>query len=171
MDAKERRVKIVEMLKLTEEPIPAAKIAENLSVSRQIIVGDIALIRAHGIEILATPRGYLINGNQNDNNMFKRKIACRHDMNGLKKELYTIVDNGCTVIDVIVDHPYYGELTGALHIQSRYDADEFIRKVDTQIVKPLSLLTNGVHVHTISSIDKLSLERTIKILNEEGILL
>ena len=47
-------------LKQTDRPISASKLAKELSVSRQIIVGDVALLRASGEKVLATPRGYVI---------------------------------------------------------------------------------------------------------------
>ena len=55
-----RREKIKEMLQKTDHPVTASSLAEHFSVSRQIIVGDIALLRASGLQILATPRGYLM---------------------------------------------------------------------------------------------------------------
>ena len=44
-------------LRTAEYPVSAASLASGLSVSRQIIVGDIALLRAAGEKITATPRG------------------------------------------------------------------------------------------------------------------
>ncbi len=122
-----RREKIKEMLQKTDHPVTASSLAEHFSVSRQIIVGDIALLRASGLQILATPRGYLMDSPsvQEDKNL--GMIACRHTPEQLRDELYTIVDGGATVVDVTIEHTLYGELSGKW-IASRYDADAFIRE-------------------------------------------
>ncbi|NLC83886.1 MAG: HTH domain-containing protein, partial [Ruminococcaceae bacterium] len=58
MTAAERREEIATLLIGAAEPISAGTLAVQFSVSRQVIVGDIALLRAAGIDIQATPRGY-----------------------------------------------------------------------------------------------------------------
>ena len=52
-----RRAAIGEILAQARAPVSAAALARRLAVSRQIIVGDVALLRAAGADILATPRG------------------------------------------------------------------------------------------------------------------
>lgn len=59
MHSDERRKAIADVLRAADAPISASALAEKFSVSRQIIVGDIALLRSSGEEILATPRGYV----------------------------------------------------------------------------------------------------------------
>ena len=56
MDAAQRRETIQKLLRESREPVSAASIAARVHVSRQIIVGDIALLRAGGADIQATPR-------------------------------------------------------------------------------------------------------------------
>jgi len=149
MDTKIRREKIHNLLNEACEPISASALAEEFSVSRQIIVGDIALLRAGGSPVTATPRGYVLKSESSKSFPYIGLIACKHDMNGLKKELYAIVDYGGTVIDVIVEHSIYGQLSGLLNIASRYDADQFMEKVNSQEARPLSNLTGGIHLHHI----------------------
>ena len=60
MDAAGRRQKIRETLERADHPISATTLAEQLGVSRQIIVGDVDLLRAAGEDISASPRGYLL---------------------------------------------------------------------------------------------------------------
>ena len=60
MNAKERRQAILEQLKRAEKPVSATALARQYGVSRQIIVGDVALLRAGGEPISATPRGYVL---------------------------------------------------------------------------------------------------------------
>ena len=60
--AQARRQAVAQALEEAVGPVSAAALAERFSVSRQIIVGDVALLRAGGTDILATPRGYLLGG-------------------------------------------------------------------------------------------------------------
>ena len=82
---------------------------------------------------------------------------------------YIIVDNGCTVLDVVVEHPVYGELVGALQLKSRYDVSQFI--LQSHKARPLSLLTEGVHLHTIACPDEEAYRRVREALGAAGYLL
>ena len=106
LKAAERRNEIIKLLEASDQPVNATQLAERLSVSRQVIVGDIALIRAKGIEILATPRGYLsASAFKGEGSLFTGKIACQHSQSDTVTELNIIVDNGGEVVDVQVEHP------------------------------------------------------------------
>ncbi len=170
MDAAERRRKILELLKTEKQPLSASAIAGRFQVSRQVIVGDIALLRAANVSISATPRGYILADENNRPGEIIHTIACRHDGKGLEEELYTIVDNGCGVLDVIVEHAVYGQLSGQLQIFSRYDADNFFKKLERDHASPLCDLTGGIHLHTISCRTEEAYERVMEELNAKGIL-
>ena len=86
-------------------------------------MGDIALLRAGGADIASTPRGYVIPA-QEDTGL-TCTLVCRHTAADLERELNLMVDNGCTVLDVVVEHPVYGQLSGQLQLSSRYDVAEF----------------------------------------------
>ena len=60
MTGVERRAKLLSMLAKSKEPIAGAKMAKRLSVSRQVIVQDIALLRAADNNIVSTNRGYVL---------------------------------------------------------------------------------------------------------------
>lgn len=146
MKTNERREQIIKILSSATSPISATTLAEEFSVSRQIIVGDIAILRAENYNIEAGARGYTLN---NYNNFpFIGTVVCRHDEKKLKEELLTIVDFGGTCIDVTVDHSFYGDLTCKLNIESRYDVKMFIEKMSCAD-KPLSILSDGIHSHRI----------------------
>ncbi len=145
MRAEARRQSILDALREADRPLSASALAARLSVSRQIIVGDVALLRAAGADITATPRGYVLGRAAGG----RRTVACRHSGANMERELYLMVDHGCTVEDVIVEHSVYGQLTGQLNLSSRYDVDEFIRKVSESDARPLSDLTGGIHLHTL----------------------
>ena len=163
----DRKTKIIEIINKSEKPVSASKIAKELGVSRQIIVGDVALLRASGQEIIATPRGYILDTSSTNS----YTIAVKHNNEQLEEELNTIVDLGGKVEDVIVEHPLYGEIKGNLHIYSRYDVSKFMSKVEKNDAAPLSLLTNGVHLHTVTVPDQETLERIKEALDEKHILL
>ena len=166
MLAEERRQTILELLQQSSIPISAGTLASRFSVSRQVVVGDIALLRATGAEITATPRGYVM---QRSPAGLIRQIACRHDAAGTEAELNSIVDQGCTVLDVIVEHPVYGQITGSLQLANRYDVSLFMsRYVDA---RPLSQLTNGIHLHTLSCPDENAYHRVLAALKKQGFLL
>ena len=170
MNAKQRREEVLRILNNTKGPISATKLAQQFDVSRQIIVGDIALLRAAGEQVTATPRGYVM-AVPSKAFAFHGSVACVHDTTErMQEELNIMVDNGCTVIDVIVEHPVYGQITGALNLSSRYDVSVFIDKVLHEEVQPLSKLTGGVHIHTLSCDGQETYDRTCRQLKEAGLL-
>ncbi len=118
MNAAQRRGRILDELKVAEGPLSATALAQKLSVSRQIIVGDVALLRAAGEGITATPRGYVLDAPRPG---MVATVACAHSGVDMERELTLMVDQGCTVENVIVEHPVYGQLTGPLELSSRYE--------------------------------------------------
>ncbi len=167
MNTSERRERILEYLRAADAPLSASALAQKLSVSRQIIVGDVALLRAAGEGITATPRGYVP---ERPRAGFSRTVACLHSSEDMERELTLMVDQGCTVENVIVEHPVYGQLTGPLDLSSRYDVSEFIRKVEENAARPLSLLTDGIHLHTLRCPDEAAFDRVAAALDEAGFL-
>lgn len=168
MRAEERRQAILEHLRQSSRPVSAGYLAERFSVSRQAVVGDVALLRASGADISATPRGYVIS--QAAQGLI-RQVACRHDAAGMEAELNAMVDQGCSVLDVIVDHPIYGQLTGPLQLSSRYDVGQFIARCAGAGARPLSDLTGGIHLHTLSCPDESAFLRVRGALGDLGVLL
>ena len=168
MTTAERRAAILQQLAHAGAPIAARTLATHYGVSRQVIVGDIALLRAAGANISATPRGYVI---QKSPAGLIRRIACRHSAAGMKEELNAVVDQGCTVLDVIVDHPIYGQLTGPLQLSSRYDVEQFMLRCAQADAQPLSALTEGIHLHTLSCPGEDAFQRVQAALREMGILI
>ena len=70
-----------------------------------------------------------------------------------------MVDQGCTVLDVIVEHPIYGQLTGPLRISNRYEVAQFVARCRQEEAAPLSQLTEGVHLHTVLCPDQGAADR------------
>jgi len=170
MDAKERRVKLLEKLQNAGGPLTGACLAKEFSVSRQVIVGDFAILRAAGTAVYATPQGYVLPTMENSKTI-KVKIPCKHERENLEQELAIIIDNGGKVLDVIVEHPLYGELIANLMLVSRRDLTEFLRKLDDSHAEQLASITDGVHVHTIEVPNYEILARIKDELRIKGILL
>ena len=168
MNAQERRREILVCLNASQGPVSAAALAARLGVSRQIIVGDVALLRAAGEAISATPRGYVV---ARDAGYVLHTVACSHSAQDMERELNIMVDNGCTVRDVIVEHPIYGQLAGALELKSRYDVRRFVSRAAQEEARPLSMLTGGIHLHTLMCPDEAAYERVLGELEREGLLL
>ena len=166
MDAAERRNEILKTLAESSAPLSATALARRLGVSRQIIVGDVALLRAAGESISSTPRGYMLT----DTPGLVFTVACVHERKDAERELNIMVDNGCKVLTVSVEHPVYGLLTGELQLASRYDVHKFVEKLQSGEVRPLSELTDGVHLHTLDCPDAECFERTCRQLEQEGLL-
>ncbi|NLT46982.1 MAG: transcription repressor NadR [Clostridiales bacterium] len=140
-----RRKKITQLLEESTEPLSGNFLATLLQVSRQIIVQDITLLRASGVNILSTHRGYVL---QRDGTR-SRLVKVRHDDEQIGDELYTIVDAGGKVVDVFVDHEIYGELKAELMLSSRKDVDDFILQLKSGQISPLKHLTDDFHYHTV----------------------
>ncbi len=168
MEAASRRQAILDRLRTADRPVSASALAAGLNVSRQIIVGDIALLRAGGAEISATPRGYVL---PRATDGITRTIACRHTLAQTGQELDILVDNGCTVLDVIVEHPVYGQLTGQLQISSRYDVEQFLARIRDSDAAPLSMLTGGLHLHSLCCPNEDAYTRAGAALKAAGLLL
>jgi len=169
MDADFRRGRVMEELRRRQTPLSASNLAKMLGVSRQVIVGDVALLRSQGHDIVATARGYVI-PMMAETGRYIGKIACQHSLDDTLGELYTVADMGAVVLDVIVEHELYGEITGQLNIANREDADAFFEKVISSGDRLLSELTMGVHLHTLACRDRAHFERICQALGRKGFL-
>ena len=165
-----RRDLILSWLKNEGEPLTGQALAQRTNVSRQVIVQDISLLKASGEPIIATSRGYIYMTAKKDDRHTKI-IAVSHQQKDTAKELYTIVDFGVTVRDVIVEHPLYGELTGSLMLKNRHDVAMFLDKLQHTKAALLSDLTEGVHLHTLEADTIEQLDHATEALKQLDILL
>ena len=92
-------------------------------------------------------------------------------LDGLLDELYTVADCGCGVLDVTVEHPVYGQLSGQLQVFSRYDADVFWDALQKNGAQPLCSLTGDIHLHTLVCPDEARKARVLAALEEKGYLM
>lgn len=163
----ERRIEIMNILNSSDKPIPAKTLALKFGVSRQIIVGDIALINAAKECVIATNRGYILN---KDQTKCTRVVKTCHTDEETPDELNTIVDYGGTIIDVFVKHKTYGELRAPLNITSRRDVELFMEGIRTGKSSPLKNITSNYHYHTIEAESEQLLDEIVSKLEEKGYL-
>lgn len=149
MEGTERREQLVKLLLESNTAISGSQLSKLLGVSRQVIVQDIALLRASDIEIISTTKGYIVK--QESHGRVRRTFYVKHDNAQIEDELCTIVDEGGKVLDVQVAHPIYGAITTGLVISNRAEVYEFVKQVNQKKTTPLKELTNGEHSHTIEA--------------------
>ena len=131
--AQARRGRIISELEASEKPLSGTALAKELGVSRQVIVQDIALLRANGHDVVATNRGYVL-VSRNEPCACTRRFKVRHGEEQTIDELETIVDLGGTVEDVMVNHRVYGKVTASLGLKSRKDIARFQPKAKRRLM-------------------------------------
>lgn len=93
MAREKRRERILAALGATAEPQSAGALGDRFGVSRQVIVQDIAVLRAEGSPIVSTNRGYILASGRQAARVFK----VFHGEDRLQEELELVVDRGGTV--------------------------------------------------------------------------
>lgn len=166
MNGAERRNRIIEYVKESTEPVSGTQLSTLLGVSRQVIVQDIALLRANGYDILSTNKGYILHMPQT----VSRVLHVNHTDEELEKELCMIVDMGGKIVNVMVDHEVYGKLEAELNITSRRKVQEFVHDMQQGKSSPLKNLTSNDHAHLVEAEDEHVLDMIEKQLKEMGIL-
>ncbi|MBM7678572.1 transcription repressor NadR [Gracilibacillus alcaliphilus] len=167
---KQRREQLIHWLEASQVPLTGTELAGRANVSRQVIVQDISLLKAQDHPIIATSNGYLYMKQEQPSSLCRRIIACKHEPQATREELYTIVDYGAAVEDVIIEHPIYGDLKASLMIHHRADVDQFVTKVEEAQAAYLLELTDGIHNHTITAQDESQLDQVCQALKAKGYL-
>lgn len=150
-DGTTRRKELMKLLQNEMRPLSGTELARHFGVSRQVIVQDIALLRATDRNILSTNKGYVLYHPEQEEERSRRILASHHDKERMQEELYLIVDNGGCVCDVVVEHEIYGQLSADLILKNRRDVNEFVKKMGEISDQPLNVLTGGIHFHTVEA--------------------
>lgn len=158
-NGRERREQILQILKNSKEPVAGTELANQLDVSRQVIVQDMALIRANGVEVFSTNRGYLIHMPKQVSRVFK----VIHTNEQVEEELNLIVDLGARVEDVFVYHKVYNVVKVKMDIKSRRDVSKYMEGITSGKSTNLMNLTSNYHYHTVVADD----EQTLDLIQEE----
>ena len=151
MTGNERRNQILHLLREQAAPLSGAALAKTFGVSRQVIVQDIALIRAENHTIVSTNKGYICRTEHNENTQPKRVFQVRHDTDAVLDELMTVLELGGRILDVAVEHELYGQIRADLVIENPQDARDFVHRLQHCRDNPLKVLTDDSHYHTVSA--------------------
>ena len=167
-DGTTRRKELMKLLQNEIRPLSGTELARHFGVSRQVIVQDIALLRATDRNILSTNKGYVLYHPEQEEERSRRILASHHDKERMQEELYLIVDNGGCVCDVVVEHEIYGQLSADLILKNRRDVNEFVKKMGEISDQPLNVLTGGIHFHTVEAESEEILDWIEEQLRERG---
>lgn len=171
MTGEARRNHILNMLKEQDSPLSGTALANEFCVSRQVIVQDIALMRAENHDILSTNRGYLYRREETEPSMPKRVFFVRHSTEQVLEEFLTVTELGGKVLDVVVEHEIYGQIRVDLLIENSRDAREFHEKMSQSKDNPLMVLTDDRHYHTVAAPSEKLLDLIAQELDQKGFLL
>jgi transcriptional regulator of NAD metabolism len=165
MDRHKRHKELLKLLKEAKEALSGEELANHFNVSRQVIVKDIASLRGDGEEILSTSRGYMLDRKHG----FRKVIAVKHNREQIREELEIIVKNGGKIIDVMIEHPVYGEIRGDISIATEDEITKFVALISSSKAKPLlSVSDEGVHLHTIEVKSRMQYDQIENELKEKG---
>lgn len=167
MTGSERRNAIVSQIKSSAVPVSGKMLAKEFEVSRQVIVQDIALIRASGHDIISTNRGYILNSPKTVSRVFK----VNHTDDELENELCSIVDLGGRVVNVMINHRVYGHMEAELNINSRRKVMEFMEDIKSGKSSPLKNITSNYHYHKVEADNEETLDMIEDMLRRKGYLI
>lgn len=171
MSGEERRSEILQLLKTQSTPLSGTVLAGLFHVSRQVIVQDIALMRAENYDILSTNRGYLIRQKGAMDGFPKRVFSVRHSTEQVLEEFMAVLDYGGKILDVVVEHELYGQIRVDLMIETNQDAQDFYTKLLKSKDNPLKILTDDCHYHTVAAPSEKLLDLIAQELRRKGFLL
>ena len=162
--ADERRKMIASRLLGEGRPVSGGELSALFGASRQIIVQDIALLRASGYDIISTHSGYIIKSSP----LCERVFKVRHTSAETVDELTRIVDLGGTVVNVFVWHKIYGRIEGALNIFSHRGIEQFVEGTKSGKSTELMHITSGYHYHTVRADSEQILDKIGEALENAG---
>lgn len=166
MTGSERRNEIIRTITDSRTPISGKELAAIFGVSRQVIVQDMALIRAAGHDIISTNRGYVLN----EPHAVTRTFKVSHTDEEMEDELCTIVDLGGKVLNVMVNHKVYGHMEAVLNISSRRNVKSFMEDIRSGKSSPLKNITSNYHYHLVEADSEETLDMIETELREKGFL-
>lgn len=166
MKGNDRRQKILDILSNSDTPVAGSKLAELLEVSRQVIVQDMALLRAEQHNIVSTNSGYVLLKNEKATRVFK----VRHTDEEAETEMNIVVDNGGELVDVFVYHKSYGVIRADMNFTSRRDVKAFLQDIASGKSSLLMKVTDGYHYHTVAADDESILDIIQQQFEENGFL-
>lgn len=171
MNGEERRNRMLQMLSQQGTPLTGTALAKLFGVSRQVIVQDIALMRAENHGILSTNKGYLYRTPEQENTQPKRVFCVRHTTDQVYEEFMTVIELGGKILDVAVEHELYGQIRVDLLIETAQDAMDFVQRLAVCRDNPLKVLTDDCHYHTVAAPSEKLLDLMEREFREKGFLI
>ena len=171
MTGEVRREQILQMLKNQGVPLSGATLARQFHVSRQVIVQDIALMRAENHRILSTNKGYIYRTEGWKDPLPKRVFYVKHTTDQVFEEFFTVIELGGKILDVAVEHELYGQIRVDLLIETVQDAKDFAARLSACKDNPLKVLTDDCHYHTVAAPSEKLLDLIQQELAAKGLLL
>ena len=171
MTGEQRRTKLLQLLKDSDLPMTGTALAKAFQVSRQVIVQDIALMRAENHSILPTNKGYLFRPEGVSDTLPKRVFYVKHTTEQVEEEFLLVTELGGKILDVAVEHEIYGQIRVDLLIETTQDARDFAEKLSNCRDNPLKVLTDDCHYHTVAAPSEKLLDLIEQELREKGYLL
>lgn len=165
MNTSQRRLEILEYISKSPVPVSGNALSEKFSVSRQIIVSDMAQLKAEGNDIIATSRGYVLHKPQ-----VQRTLKVVHSDDEIEDELSSIVELGADVLNVFVWHKIYGKIEAPLNITSKRDVAEYMESLKNGRSSPLKKVTSEYHYHTLKAENEEILNNVERMLDKKGYL-
>lgn len=166
----DRREWILQQLKESSAPLTGSELAEKTNVSRQVIVGDITILKTKNEPIIATSQGYMYLKQNSVSPAFERIIASNHMREDTEEELNLLVDHGITVKNVRIEHPVYGDFSASIMVSNRQEVKQFMEKIKSTQATFLSELTGGIHLHTIAATSQEALDKAEAAMRDAGFL-
>lgn len=171
MPGDERRQLILKTLQKADSPMTGKELGELTNVSRQVIVGDITLLKAKNEPILATSQGYIYMHETAGPAKIEKVFVCHHTPEQTEEELNILVDHGLIVKDVKIEHPVYGDLSASIMVANRLEVKEFMRRIlEANAVYLSNLAEGGIHLHTVIADAQHQIDNAEIALKKAGIL-
>ncbi len=171
LTGQERRTEILKILKESQQAVSGSKLSKILGVSRQVIVTDMALLRAERNDIIATSSGYIISREKESSGLCQKIFKVSHTDDQIESELSAIVDLGGRVLDVFVEHKVYGTISAPLNISSKRDIQNFLADLKSGVSTQLKNITKNYHYHTIEARNEKVLDEIAASLQAMGFLI
>ena len=166
MSGEKRREEMLTVLRQSAKPVSGAALARNFAVSRQVVVQDIALLRAQKQEIISTNKGYLLKESSPNHRIFK----VHHTDEEMEEELNLIVDYGGKIEDEFVYHKVYNVIRVEMGLKSRREIKEYMEKLKSGKSKSLKDVTSDYHYHTVTAESEEFLDQIQEELQKRGFL-
>lgn len=166
MNGEKRRESLLKILQESEGAVSGTELAEKFQISRQVVVQDIAILRARNHSIISTHKGYVLQ----DKDSIQRVFKVKHSAEKMIEELNIIVDCGGKVEDVFVYHKLYGVIRVEMNIKSRRDAKKYVESIKGGVSVPLEQITSEYHYHTVTADSVETLDEIQEELQNEGYL-